>query len=71
MQTFGEIKIVVVLTRAREGVQNYVHGKGGGQNLLPHAKSVLMKTRITKFLWKVVWLMISIVYKFGEPRSIS
>ena len=37
----------------------------------PPANSAPMKARITKFLWAVVWLKISISCNFGDPRSIS
>ena len=51
-------------------VQNYAPGKGGGQNL-PPANSAPMKARITKFLWMIGWLKISIMCNFYDPRSIS
>ena len=49
------------LTRALEGVQNYAYWKRGGGRIFPPANSSTMKARITKFLWKLVWLRISIV----------
>ena len=56
------------------GFRNYAPWKQGGRagagSALP-ANSALMKARITKFLWKVVWLKISIACNFGDSRSMS
>ena len=62
----------IKLTRAREwGSELRAREGGGGQNLPTPANSAPMKARITKFLWEVSWLKISIACKFGDPRSIS
>ena len=70
------IKVAVVaafelLTRAREWGPELRALEGGGQNLPPPANSAPMKARITKFLWEVGWLNISIMCNFGDPRTIS
>ena len=51
--------------RAREGEG------GGGQNLTFSANPAPMKARISKFLWEVVWLKISIVCHVVSPKLIS
>ena len=60
------------LTRAREwGSELRAREVGGGAESAPPANSASMKARITKFLWEVFRLKISIVCDFGDPRSIS
>ena len=58
------------LTRAREWGPE-LRARERGQNQPTPAISAPMKARITKFLWKVGWLKISIMCNFGDPRSIS
>ena len=58
-----------LLTRAREwGLE--LRAWGGGLKYPPPANSAPMQARITKFLWEVVRLKISIVFNFGDPRSV-
>ena len=58
-----------LLTRAREWGSELCAREGG--KICPPANSAPMKARITKLLWKVVWLKISMACNFGDPRSIS
>ena len=57
------------LTRARDWGSELCAG-AGGQNL-PPSNAAPIKVRITKFLWEVFWLQISIVCNFGDVRQIS
>ena len=59
------------LTRAREWGPELRAREGGGAESVPPANSAPMKAEITKFLWEVGWLKISIMRNFGDPRSIS
>ena len=56
------------ITRAREWGPELRALEGGGAE---SANSAPMKAKITKFLWEVGWLKISIMCNFGDPRSIS
>ena len=60
-----------ILTRAREwGPELRALERGGGR-ICPPANSAPMNVRITKCLWEVGWLMISIMCNFGDPRLIT
>ena len=61
----------LLLTRAREWGAELRALEGGGAESAPPANSAPMKARITKCLWEVDWLKISIMCNFGDPRSIS
>ena len=59
------------IIRALEWGPKLLNGRGGAESAPPPVNSATKKAKIITVLWKLVWLKISIVRNFGDPRLIS